>query len=39
MAAQPYSDARGPDASRMIWAFAAKQFGKNHAALLAQQAG
>jgi poly(hydroxyalkanoate) depolymerase family esterase len=39
MAAQPYSDARGPDASRMIWAFAAKQFGKTHAALLAQQAG
>lgn len=23
---QPYSDARGPDASRMTWAFAAKQF-------------
>ena len=23
---QPYSDSKGPDASRMIWAFAAKQF-------------
>ena len=23
---QPYSDAKGPDASRMIWAFIAKQF-------------
>lgn len=23
---QPYSDGRGPDASRMIWTFAAKQF-------------
>ena len=22
----PYSDANGPDASRMVWAFAAKQF-------------
>lgn len=26
-AKQPFSDARGPDASRMTWAFAAKQFG------------
>lgn len=25
-ARQPYSDGRGPDASRMAWAFAAKQF-------------
>ncbi len=25
-AREPYSDARGPDASRMVWAFAAKQF-------------
>jgi poly(3-hydroxybutyrate) depolymerase len=25
-ARQPYSDARGPDASRMTWAFAARQF-------------
>lgn len=25
-ASQPYSDPQGPDASRMIWAFAAKQF-------------
>jgi hypothetical protein len=27
-ASQPYGDARGPDASRMAWAFAAKQFGR-----------
>ncbi len=27
-ARQPYSDASGPDASRMLWAFAAKQFQK-----------
>lgn len=26
-ARQPYSDGQGPDASRMVWAFAAKQFG------------
>jgi poly(hydroxyalkanoate) depolymerase family esterase len=26
-AGQPYSDAQGPDASRMAWAFAARQFG------------
>lgn len=26
-ASQPYSDGRGPDASRMAWAFAARQFG------------
>jgi poly(hydroxyalkanoate) depolymerase family esterase len=25
-ASQPFSDARGPDASRMIWSFAARQF-------------
>lgn len=25
-ARQPYGDGRGPDASRMVWAFAAKQF-------------
>jgi poly(hydroxyalkanoate) depolymerase family esterase len=25
-AKQPYSDGRGPDASRMVWAFAARQF-------------
>lgn len=24
-ASQPYSDAQGPDASRMVWAFAARQ--------------
>jgi hypothetical protein len=23
----PFSDAQGPDASRMVWAFAARQFG------------
>ncbi len=27
-AGHPYSDPRGPDASRMIWAFVAKQFAK-----------
>lgn len=27
-ARQPFSDAKGPDASRMVWAFAAKQFRK-----------
>ena len=26
-ASQPFSDGHGPDASRMVWAFAAKQFG------------
>jgi hypothetical protein len=26
-AKQPFSDAQGPDASRMVWAFAAKRFG------------
>ena len=26
-ASQPFSDAQGPDASRMAWVFAAKQFG------------
>ena len=26
LADQPYSDAKGPDASRLIWAFAARQF-------------
>lgn len=26
MASQPYGDAQGPDASRMVWAFALKQF-------------
>lgn len=25
-ASQPFSDSQGPDASRMVWAFAAKQF-------------
>jgi len=25
-ASQPYSDPRGPDASRMVWSFAARQF-------------
>ena len=25
-AGQPFSDAQGPDASRMVWAFAARQF-------------
>ncbi len=24
---QPYGDLRGPDASRMVWAFVARQFG------------
>ena len=28
IASQPHSDAAGPDASRMVWAFVAKQFGK-----------
>ena len=27
-AKEPFSDAKGPDASRMVWAFAAKQFRK-----------
>ena len=27
LASQPFSDGQGPDASRMAWAFAAKQFG------------
>jgi poly(hydroxyalkanoate) depolymerase family esterase len=36
---QPYSDARGPDASRMIWSFAAKQFGKGQVAAPAQRVG
>lgn len=27
-ASQPYGDALGPDASRMVWAFAARQFGR-----------
>jgi poly(hydroxyalkanoate) depolymerase family esterase len=31
-ARQPYSDARGPDASRMAWAFAAKRFDQSTAA-------
>ncbi len=26
-ASQPFSDSQGPEASRMVWAFAAKQFG------------
>ncbi|PKO31837.1 MAG: phospholipase [Betaproteobacteria bacterium HGW-Betaproteobacteria-7] len=26
LASQPFSDGRGPDASRMVWAFAARQF-------------
>lgn len=33
-ASQPYSDVQGPDASRMLWAFAARQFrsgGQDHA--------
>jgi poly(3-hydroxybutyrate) depolymerase len=25
-ARQPFSDGKGPDASRMVWAFAARQF-------------
>ena len=29
----PFSDAKGPDASRMLWAFAAKQFGRCSAPL------
>jgi len=28
-ARQPFSDGKGPDASRMVWAFAARQFGAN----------
>jgi len=27
-ARQPYSDGQGPDASRMVWAFASRQFGE-----------
>ena len=27
-AGQPFADAQGPDASRMVWAFALRQFGK-----------
>jgi poly(hydroxyalkanoate) depolymerase family esterase len=30
-ASQAYSEPKGPDASRMVWAFAAKQFGKRTA--------
>ncbi|HXE37327.1 MAG TPA: phospholipase, partial [Azonexus sp.] len=26
VASQPFSDGQGPDASRMVWAFAARQF-------------
>jgi poly(3-hydroxybutyrate) depolymerase len=26
-AGQPYSDPKGPDAARMVWAFALRQFG------------
>jgi len=26
-ASMPFSDGRGPDASRMVWAFASRQFG------------
>nr|MBA3773955.1 phospholipase [Ramlibacter sp.] len=28
---QPHSDAKGPDASRMLWAFAAREFAKTAA--------
>lgn len=28
LASQPYGDGQGPDASRMAWAFAARQFGR-----------
>ena len=35
---QPYSDAKGPDASRLIWAFAARQFRTADAAALRQSA-
>ena len=28
----PFSDAKGPDASRMVWAFASKQFGRSASA-------
>jgi poly(hydroxyalkanoate) depolymerase family esterase len=39
-ASQPYSDARGPDASRMAWAFAAQQFRANaRASCIPQDAG
>ncbi|MDM0035896.1 PHB depolymerase family esterase [Variovorax sp. J22P271] len=31
-ASQPYSDGAGPDASRMAWSFAARQFAVRHAA-------
>jgi len=27
MTRQPYSDGQGPDASRMAWSFASRQFG------------
>ena len=33
---QPFSDAKGPDASRMVWAFASKQFGRSALAKPAQ---
>jgi poly(hydroxyalkanoate) depolymerase family esterase len=40
IARQPYSDPKGPDASRMIWAFASKQFEIPSPALLREpQAG
>ena len=38
LADQPYSDAKGPDASRLIWAFAARQFRTADAAALRNNA-
>ena len=38
-AGQPFSDATGPDASAMVWAFAARQFARHAAAPLAERPG
>ena len=38
LADQPYSDAKGPDATRLIWAFAARQFRTADAATQRQHA-
>ena len=37
-ASQPFSDSKGPDASRLAWAFAAKQFGAGKQAAIAPRA-
>jgi hypothetical protein len=36
---QSFSDARGPDASRLVWAFAARQFRTLNAARIAAASG